>query len=143
MHSFCTALLERHVGSCFEINYKQMIKIPFIIHSNFESITRINGKLNPEDFYRSKYQNQVGCSYVYKLVSADNYFSKTRKSYLREDVVHKFITIMVKEKKCCSSLIKKHFNRKLVLTKEDDENFESFTKCWICDNTLFEDDVKL
>ena len=32
--------------------------------------------------------------------------------------------------------MKKHFNKELVMTKEDDENFESFAKCWICENTF-------
>ena len=32
--------------------------------------------------------------------------------------------------------MKKHFNKELVMTKEDDENFESFEKCWICENTF-------
>ena len=27
--------------------------------------------------------------------------------------------------------MKKHFNRKLVMTKEDNEDFKNSTKCWI------------
>ena len=38
---------------------------------------------------------------------------------------------MVEESKYCSDLIKKHFNKKLAMTKEDDENFENSTECWI------------
>ena len=30
--------------------------------------------------------------------------------------------------------MKKHFNKELVLTKEDDEDFENSTKCCICGN---------
>ena len=30
--------------------------------------------------------------------------------------------------------MKKHFNKKLVMSKEDDEDFKSLSKCWICDN---------
>ena len=30
--------------------------------------------------------------------------------------------------------MKKHFNKELVMAKEDDEDFENSTKCWICDN---------
>ena len=32
--------------------------------------------------------------------------------------------------------MKKNFNKEYVMTKEDSENFESSTKCWICDNTF-------
>ena len=40
-------------------------------------------------------------------------------------------------------MINKHFNKVLVMTKEDNENFESSTKCWICDNSFVESDVKV
>ena len=32
--------------------------------------------------------------------------------------------------------MKKHFNKELVMTKEDYEDFEKSTKCWICNNDL-------
>ena len=50
---------------------------------------------------------------------------------------------MVEQIKPCSRVIKKHFNKKLVMTKEDDENFESSAKFWIWDNTFIKSDVKL
>ena len=49
---------------------------------------------------------------------------------------------MVEKSKYSSHVMKKHFNKELAMTKEDDENFESFTKCWICDNIFVEGDVK-
>ena len=39
--------------------------------------------------------------------------------------------------------MKKYFNKELVITKQNDENFETFTKCWICDNSFVKGDVKL
>ena len=39
-------------------------------------------------------------------------------------------------------MIKKHFNKKPVKTKEDDKDFENSTKCWICDNVYVDGDVK-
>ena len=51
------------------------------------------------------------------------------------NVVHTFIANTVEESKY-SRVIKKHFNEELVMTKEDNENFENSTKCWICDNTF-------
>ena len=30
-------------------------------------------------------------------------------------------------------MVKKHFNKKLVMTKENNEDFKSSIKCWICD----------
>ena len=50
---------------------------------------------------------------------------------------------MVKESKHCSHVMKKYFYKELVMSKIDDEDFESFTKCWICDNTFVDGNVKI
>ena len=39
--------------------------------------------------------------------------------------------------------MKKHFKKELVMTKEDDEDFENSTKCCICDDDYVEDEVKV
>ena len=41
---------------------------------------------------------------------------------------------MIAESKYCSDVMKKHFDKELVLvmTKEDNGDFKSSTKCWIC-----------
>ena len=40
-------------------------------------------------------------------------------------------------------MIKKHFNKEFVMTKEDNEDFENSAKCWICDNDYIDTDVKV
>ena len=50
---------------------------------------------------------------------------------------------MVEKSKYGSDVMKKYFNKKLVMTKEDDEDFENSTKSWICDNVYVDCDVKL
>ena len=47
---------------------------------------------------------------------------------------------MIEEGKYSSEMMKKHFNKELVMTKEDDEDFENSTKCWICDNAYVDGD---
>ena len=39
--------------------------------------------------------------------------------------------------------MKKHFNKELVMTREDDEDFENSTKCYISDNVYVEGDAKV
>ena len=53
-----------------------------------------------------------------------------------------FINSMIEESKYCSDVIKKHFNKELVMTKEDIENMKKSTKCWICDNYYVDIDAK-
>ena len=50
---------------------------------------------------------------------------------------------MIEESKYCSEVMKKHFNKELVMTKEDNEDFKNSTKCWICDNDYVDNDVKV
>ena len=50
---------------------------------------------------------------------------------------------MIEESKYCSDVMKKHFNKELVMTKKDNEDFENSTKCWICDNDYIDNDVKV
>ena len=40
-------------------------------------------------------------------------------------------------------MLKKYFNKELVLTREDDKNFENSTKCWICDHAYAYSGVKV
>ena len=41
---------------------------------------------------------------------------------------------MIKESKYCTDIIKGHFNKDFVMSKEDDEDFEKTIKFWIFDN---------
>ena len=75
----------------------------------------------------------------------DNKFNKPFKSYLGEGyfAVFNFVDSMIKESKSCSNVMKKHFNNELVVTKEDDEDFQNPTTCRIFDNVHIDDNVKV
>ena len=67
--------------------------------NDFESnlIRKNNGKQNPDESYKNKYHNQVGCSFGCKFVRVNDQFTKHFKPYLGQDVVDKFITSIVKK----------------------------------------------
>ena len=50
---------------------------------------------------------------------------------------------MIEESKYSSEVRKKHFNKELVMTKENNEDFKNSTKCWVCDNDYVDNDVKV
>ena len=102
-----------------------------------------NGKENPEGSYTKKYQKHIACSYGYKLVCVDDTFSKPFKTCLGEGSVFNFINSIIEEYKYCSAVMKKHFNRKLVMTIEDNGDFKNSTKCWICDNDYNDNNVNV
>ena len=102
-------------------NYTRKIKLPFMIYADFECILvpQNNENKKPVESYTKKYQNHVGFSSGYKLPYVNNdQFSKYFKSYLAYDAVHTFITNLAEESKCCCRVMKKHFNKELVMTKE-------------------------
>ena len=76
-------------------------------------------------------------------MSVDDKFSTPFKSYLGEDAVTNFINSMVEKSKYFSDVMKKHFNKELVMTKKDNEDFKNSTKCWICDYDYVDGDVKV
>ena len=88
-----------------------------------------SGKQNLKEFYTNKYQKHVAYSFGYKLVCIDDKFSKPFKTYLGKDAVYNFINSMIKERKSSSDVIKKNFDKEVVMTKEDNEDFKKSTKC--------------
>ena len=50
---------------------------------------------------------------------------------------------MIEESKSYSDVMKKYFNKELIMTKEYNEDFENSTKSWICDNDHVGNDVKV
>ena len=89
-------ILKIHIKDCFKINgkqriimpkkgefvkfknYERKIKSPFMIYADFESILvpENNEKQIAEKSYTNKFQKHIACSYGYKLVCADDKFSK-------------------------------------------------------------------
>ena len=74
-------------------------------------------------------------------VCVDDKFSKPFQTYLGEDAVYNFINNMIEESKYCSEVMKKLYKKELVMTREDIKGFENSTKCRICDNDYFDNDV--
>ena len=73
----------------------------------------------------------------------DDKFSNPFNSYLDEDAFYNFINSMLGESKYCSGMMKKHFNKELVMSKRDDEDSENSIKFWVCDNDYVDGNVKL
>ena len=70
-----------------------------------------------------------------RLRCVDNNSSKPCKAYLgKSGSVDNFINNTIEESKYWTDVMKKHFNKELVMTKEDNKDFNNFAKCRICDD---------
>ena len=120
-------------------------KTSFMIYTGFQSVLvqEYNEKPNLEESYIYKYQKHLFCNHGCKLVCVDDKFSKPFKSNFGKDSVYNFINCMIEERKYCSDETKKHFNKELVVTRQDSENFKNYTKSWIYDFDYVENDVKV
>ena len=154
-------VLANHVNNCLTINGAQAINmpkqgenilkfnnfhkqfpVPFVIYADFEAIRKkVQGceqseemkKDNDRRSYMEAYQTHEDCGYGYKVVCCyDDKYSKYTCIYRGEDAVYKFMEKMLEEVKYCKTVIKKHFNKPLVMTEVDEQNFQTMDGCHIC-----------
>ena len=50
---------------------------------------------------------------------------------------------MTEEGKYCNEVMKKHFKKELVIIKEDNEDLNKSTVCWICNNGFIDINAKV
>ena len=130
----CVKLSERSIS--FK-NYSKQILVPFKIYADFECIlkeTKVSEEIiDKNSSYIKKYQNHIPCSFGYKVIYIDNRFRKDIVIYRGKDAINKFMTMILKEYEYCSNVMKKYFNKNLIMTFEEEEIFQLSNKCWICD----------
>ena len=155
-------VLTEHKNNCISINGKQAINmpekgdkvyfknhhkqlpVPFVIYADFEALTeKIQGcQPNNEKSYTEAYQKHTDCGYGYKVVCCyDDKYSKPVQIHRGENAVHKFMENMLEEVNWCKSKMKKHFNKPLKMTKENETDFQKATKCYICDIKYTDKDI--
>ena len=94
-----------------------------------------------EGSYAKKYHEHVLCSYVYKVVCIDDRFSKSIVVYRGKNAAYEFIKAILEENKYCKKIMKKHFNKNLIMTEEE-HLFQESNNCWIC-KKLIDNDKKV
>ena len=107
-------------------------------YASFEGVLvpQDNEKQHAGESHTNKYRKHVACSYGCKLICTNDKFSKSFRYYLGEDAVYNFINSMVEESKYFTD--EKCFNKELLMTKKDNENFENSNKGCIYDHVYVE-----
>ena len=121
-------------------NYFKQIPVPFKIYADFEC--NLRGVESYEGSYTKKYQDHVPCSFAYKVVCIDNRFTEPIALFRGKNAAYEFIKAILKEYDCCKKAMKKHFNKNLIMSEEE-EQFQSSNTCWICENPIDNDDEKV
>ena len=98
-------------------NYFKQIPVPFKIYADFEC--NLKGVESYEGSYTKKYQDHVPCSFAYKFICIDDKFTKPIVFYRAESAAYEFTKAIYKEYKHCKKVIKKHFNKNLIMCEEE------------------------
>ena len=112
-------------------NFNRQILVPFKIYADFACLLKgADCGVDKDCFsYTKKYQDRIPCSFAYKVVCVNNKFSKDIVLYRRKNAVLKFIKCIFKEYGYCRSVMKKHFNKNLIMIAEENEEFEGSNIC--------------
>ena len=95
--------------------------IPFKIYADLELLLKRTNI--PLGKYTKIYQKHIPNSLGAKLVCIDNEFTSPTKIYTGSNCVKEFIKWVFEQQKYCNQIINKHFNKKLKMIIEDDENY--------------------
>ena len=111
-------------------NYFKQIPVPFKIYADFECNFK-KVKCN-EGSYTEKYQDHIPCSFAYKIVCIGDKCTKPTIICRGENAAYEFIKAILEEYKYCKKIMKKHFNKNLIMTEEGQDLFQKSNNCWIC-----------
>ena len=150
-------MLTRHKKDCLSINgvqpvrlekgaiefknyFKQML-VPFKIYVDFES--NLKAVEIYEGLYSNKFQDHVPCSIACKVVCIDDKFTKAIVAFRGKNAAHEFVKVILNKYEYCKKVMKKHFNKNLIMSEKEEEQFESSNISWICEKLIDFDDEKV
>ena len=132
-------------------NFHKQLPVPFVIYANFEAITKkVQGCEQSEEMKKDKdrksytkaYQTHEDCGFGYKVVCCyRERYSKPIQTYRGENAVYKFMEKMLEEVEYCKAVIKKCFNKQLVMAEDDEERFRTMDGCHICGEKYTDQDM--
>ena len=140
----CKPSVKLKSGSISFKNYFTQLSVPFKIYADFECILKgVKRSDKNNGPYTEKYQDHSSCSFAYKVACVDNKFSKKVVLYREKNAVYKCIKSILEPYDYCEKLIKKHFNKSLIMSAKEEEKSQLTNNCWICDNLFDVGDDKV
>ena len=132
-------------------NFHKQLPVPFVIYANFEAIMekvqccKQSDEMEKEKEKRSyteAYQTHEDCGCGYKVICCyDDKYSKPIQTYQGKNSIYKFMEKILKKVEYCKVVIKKMFNKPLVMTEDNEMCFKLMDKCYICGEKYTDKDV--
>ena len=121
-------------------NYHKGERVPFMIYADTESLIKPieSCEPNPQNSYTKKYQKHEPISFSYYIKCFDdNVFEPVLRSYTGEDAMQNFVEWLENDVKEIANIPEK----KMIFKKQEQQQYEKETKCWICKGELNNDRV--
>ena len=135
-----TQAVKYETGTIKLKNFDKQIIITIKIYADSECLLkRINIY---KGGYTKLYQKHIPNSVDAKLVCINNNFTLPTKIFIASNSIKEFIESIFEQQKYCNKIINKHFNKKLKMTIQDENNYQNSQDCWICNEKLDEDKDK-
>ena len=135
-----TQAVKYETGTIKFKNFDKQIPIPFKIYADTECLLkRIDIK---EGKYTKLYQEHIRNSICAKLVCIDNRFTLPTIIFEGKNCINNFIKWIFTQQERINQIINNHFNKKLKMTIEDENNYQNSKDCWICNEKLDKDKVR-
>ena len=150
LQSFTTEeILSNHKKQCLLINGCQAVKyesgtIKFTNYNKQIPILKIQADTEcflkrtklKEGEHKIKYQEHIPISIGAKLLCTDDRFTLLSIVFKGKDCINKFITWVLDKQKWAKQITKEYFNKRLIMSNEDEEIYNNSHICWICKQEL-------
>ena len=115
------------------------MQVPFKIHSDFQCIL---DHAESYEGYCSRIIKITLHGFAYKLVCVDDKYSKLIVVYRGQNAAYKFIEAILEELEYCKIIMKKHFSKNLIITEEEEKQFQLTNICWMCEKIIKDKKVR-
>ena len=122
-------------------SYFEEMPVPLKVYTDFKC--DLKSVESYKGFYSKKYQDHVPCSFAYKLVCVDDKFTKPIVVSRGENAAYKFIDTILKEYEYCKKVMKIHFNKNLIMSEKEEEQFQPSSTCSVCEKLIDDDNGKV
>ena len=125
------------------IHQNRAEKIPFIVYADFEAFTKniLTCTPNQKKSFTKQYQYHQPSGFCFKIVCFDSQFDQEIVLYRAQNDEEDIGKIFIQ--KLEESIKKMHkifdFAKKMLLTKQDEINFQKAKVCWICQKEFGQD----
>ena len=118
----CKQSVRLRSGSIKFKNHFKQLAVPFKIYADFEcNVEGVKSNDENNTSFTKKYLSHFPCSFAYKVVCIDDKFNKKVVFYGGKNAIYKFIKAILKECDYCKNVIKKHFNKNLIMSAEGEK----------------------